>query len=246
MRLKQISVGGRLAVSFFAITILLALSAALLLMQYSTASKALVDVQAIKDKYAGVLIISSMRGSMFKYVTEDESIEKVERWIAGGKTREVYESDVKAVMEEDCVKCHSTTSEMTDAVPNMPLTTYEEVLTYTSRGLPTGKLLRTLHTHMFAIGTVLLVLSLLLAISDVKNFWKVLLIVTGFVGLWLDTGGWVFGQLSESAAWLTVAGGALTSASIAAMALLVLLDCWVKVPLLGRPAPDKGSENNFL
>lgn len=234
MRLKQLETSGRVAVSLFAITILSALLAALSLMQHSTASKGLVDVQAVKDKYAGVLIISAMRGSMYKHVTEDESIAKVERWIAEDMSEEAYESEVKSVMEEDCVNCHSRTSEMTDAIPGMPLTSYEDVVTYTMRGLPTGKLLKALHTHLFAIGTVLLALSLLLASTDLHGVWKVLLTLTGFVGLWLDTGGWVLGRISESAAWLTIGGGALTSGSIAAMALLVLLDCWIKVPLLSR------------
>ncbi len=234
MRLKQLAVGARLAASLYALTVLAALLSALLLMQYSTGSQSLVDVGAVKQKYTGSLLVSAMWGSMYKHVTEDESIAKVERWIAAGRTQEGYEAEVRAVMEEDCTNCHSRTSTMTDAAPGMPLTSYEDVLALSTRGLPDGKLLGSLHTHLFAIGTVLLALSLLMSCSDLQRVWSVLLIAVGFAGLWLDTGGWVLGRSSESAVWLIIAGGAMTSGALAAMAVVVVLDCWIRIPLFSR------------
>lgn len=226
--------GARLAASLYALTVLAALLAALLLMQQSTGSEGWVDVEAVKQKYSGSLVVSAMWGSMYKYVTEDESIGKVERWITAGRTQEGYEAEVQAVMEEDCTNCHSRTSTMTDAVPGMPLTSYEDVLALSTRGLPDGKLLGSLHTHLFAIGTVMLALSVLLSISDLKRVWIVLLIIVGFTGLWLDTGGWVLGRSSEVAVWLIIAGGAMASGALAAMSLAVVFDCWIRVPLLSR------------
>lgn len=234
MRLKQLETSGRLAVSLFAITVLGALFAALLLIQHSTASKGLLDVDAVKRKYTGTLLVSSMWGSMYKHVTEDESIAIVERWIDSGMSREGYEAEVKAVMEEDCTNCHSTGSTMTEAVPDMPLTGYDEVMVFTTRGLPEGKLLRSLHTHLFGIGVALLALSLLLAMTDLRPAWKALLTLSGFLGLWVDTGGWALGRLGDGPEWLIVIGGAMTSGSLAAMAVLVLLDCWMRIPLLSR------------
>lgn len=234
MRLKTLDPAARVAVSLFAVTVLGALLSALVLMQYASGSKALVDVAAIKAKYTGALIVSAMWGPMYKHVTEDASIEAVERWIAGGRSRDGYQAEVAPVMEEDCTNCHSRTSTMTDAAPGLPLTSYEDVLALSQRGLPPGKLERTLHVHLFGLATALLLLSLMLAASDLRRVWRILLPLGGFLGLWMDTSGWILGRFGEWAVWFIIGGGSLMSASLGAMAGLVLLDCWFRIPLLSR------------
>lgn len=236
MRLKALPVGGRLTVSLFVVTMLGALLSAELLVHHTMGGD--LGIDAVKAKYAGSLLVSAMRGSMYEHVTEDESIAIVERWIAAGATKEGYENDgVRDVMEEDCTNCHSKTSTMTDAMTSMPLTSFEEVKELAARGLPSGKLLMQVHVHAYALGVVLLVLGLLLAVADVAPAWKVLLPLAGFTGLWLDTAGWILGAVGEWAAWLIVGGGGLLAGGIAAMSVVVLLDCWVRVPLIGRSPP---------
>jgi hypothetical protein len=234
LRLKDLAAGGRLAVSLFCITVLAALVSATFLVVQSTGSSSLVDIDAVKQKYTQSLLVGAMWGSMYEYVTEDESIHIVERWIAAGTPQDLYEAEVKAVMAEDCTNCHSRSSTMTRAVPSMPLTSFEDVVAFTPRGLPDGKLLRGLHFHLFGIGTALLALGVLLAVTDLAGFWKVVTPLAGFVGLWLDTGGWVAGRFTEAAAYMIVAGGTLVNASLGAMAVLVLLDCWVRIPFVSR------------
>jgi len=236
MRLKTLHVGGRLAVSLFAITLLGALASAELLMLYSLGGA--VSVDKVKAKYAGSLLVSSMYGSMYEYVTEDESIKIVEDWIAAGTTEQGYEDAVKAVMEEDCTKCHSKSSTMTDAMPGMPLTSFEETKKLTVRGLPSGKLLMQLHVHAFALATVLLVLTLLFSAADIALVWKVLLPVVAYLGLWMDFAGWLLGSVGEWAVWFIMGGGGLLAATIAAMSVVILLDPWMKVPVLGRTFYD--------
>jgi len=236
MRLKTLELGGRLAVTLFAVTLLGALASAELLILHSMGGDMSVD--KVKAKYAGSLLVSAMRGSMYEHVTEDESIAIVERWIAGGATEAGYGEGVADVMDEDCTNCHSKDSTMTEAMPGMPLTTFEEVEKLSARGLPSGKLLMQLHVHAFALGTILLVLALVFCAADIAPLWKVVLPVTAFLGLWLDTAGWVFGSFGEWAAWFIVGGGGLLAASIAAMSAVALLDCWIKVPLIGRTPPN--------
>jgi hypothetical protein len=236
LRLKDLAAGGRLAVSLFCITVLAALAASTFLVVQSTSSSSLVDIDAVKQKYTQSLLVGAMWGSMYEYVTEDESIHIVEHWIGAGTPQDLYEAEVRAVMAEDCTNCHSRTSTMTKAIPSIPLTSFEDVVAFSPRGLPDGKLLRGLHFHLFGIGTALLALGVLLAVTDLAAFWKVVIPLAGFVGLWIDTGGWIAGRFTEAAAYMIVAGGTLVNASLGAMALLVLLDCWIRIPLLsGRP-----------
>ncbi len=236
MRLKSLELGGRLAVTLFAVTLLGALASAELLILHSLGGD--MGIDKVKAKYAGSLLVSAMRGSMYEHVTEDESIAIVERWIAGGATQAGYADGVADVMEEDCTNCHSKGSTMTEAMPGMPLTSHEEVEKLTARGLPGGKLLMQLHVHTFALGTILLVLALVFCAADIAPLWKVVLPVAAFAGLWLDTAGWVLGSFGEWAAWFIVAGGGLLAASIAAMSAVVLLDCWIRVPVIGRAPRD--------
>jgi hypothetical protein len=237
MRLKRFVLGARVAVSLFAVTLLGALASAELLIYHSLGET--LEVSAVKAKYAGSLLVSAMHGSMYEYVTEDESIVIVEEWIAAGATQQGYDDGVKAVMEEDCTNCHSRSSTMTDAMPGMPLTRFEDVKKLTVRGLPGGKLLMQLHVHIFALGVIVLILSLLLAAADIGRLWQVLLPIVGFLGLWMDAAGWVLGSVGEWAVWLIMGGGGLLAAAIGLMSLLVLLDCWLRVPLLGRiPDPE--------
>jgi len=238
MRLKALPVGGRLAVSLFSLTVLYALLSSMLLIVYSTGSTAMVDLEAVKNKYARNMLTGAMWGSMYEHVTEDESIRIVERWIAAGKPRALYDAEVAAVMKEDCTNCHSRTSTMTKAIPSIPLTSYEDVVASSTQGLPDGKLLKGLHFHLFGIGTTLLALGALLAFSGLGGFWKVVLPLAGFAGLWLDTTGWIVGRFSEVAAYMIVSGGALMSSAIGAMAVLVLLDCWIRVPVISGDDDD--------
>jgi hypothetical protein len=233
-RLRQLETGGRLAVSLFCLTVLFALTASILLVMYSTASSGLVDPAAVKRKYAQNMMTGAMWGSMYEYVTEDESIHITQRWIDAGFPRDLYESEVKLIMAEDCTNCHSASSTMTKAIPSIPLTSYEDVVSFSTQGLPDGKLLKGLHVHLFGIGSALVILGVLLAFTGLAPLWKALIPLVGFAGLWLDTAGWIAGRVTESAAWMIIGGGALMNGALGAMAVLVLLDCWVRVPLLSE------------
>jgi len=235
MRLKNLNPGGRIAVTLFALSLLAALASAEILIFHSLGYEMSVD--KVKAKYTGSLLVSAMWGSMYEYVTEDESIAIVEHWIAEGATEEGYKDGVEQVMDEDCTNCHSKTSTMSEAMPGMPLTSYAETRALSKRGLPTGKLLMQLHVHAFALATILVVLALMFCAADIFGIWKVLGPIVGFAGLWLDTAGWIFGMIGEWAAWWIMIGRGLLAAAIAGMAVVIMIDCWAKVPIIGK-SPD--------
>lgn len=77
----------------------------------------------------------AMHTGMYDFVTDDESLDTIERWIAAGTPRDMYVREVRPVMRLDCVKCHNTTATRTYAVPNMPLSSYEDVVSWTRAGV---------------------------------------------------------------------------------------------------------------
>ncbi len=79
-------------------------------------------------------LVRSMRTTMYEFVSEDESIDIVADWVAAGTPRARYLGEVKPILKEDCTKCHSTSSSQTYAIPELPLTSYEETLALSREG----------------------------------------------------------------------------------------------------------------
>ncbi|WP_201348815.1 NADPH oxidase family protein [Neptunomonas japonica] len=80
-------------------------------------------------------LVRSMRTNMYEFVSEDESIDVMQEWIAAGAQQNEFESKIKPILKEDCTKCHNRTSTMTYAIPNMPLSHYEDVLAFVDKGI---------------------------------------------------------------------------------------------------------------
>jgi cytochrome b subunit of formate dehydrogenase len=77
-------------------------------------------------------LVKSMKTTMYEYVADDEEIEFVEKWINNGaKNNAFFKEEILTIMEYDCQNCHSTTSTMSEAAPDIPLTSYEEVVKFT-------------------------------------------------------------------------------------------------------------------
>jgi hypothetical protein len=192
------------------------------------------SLEKVQQKYGGILLVSAMKGSMYDEVSEDESIETVKAWVEAGSPKDLYESEIASIMDDDCTSCHSASSTMTDAITSMPLTSYEEVLATTTRGQPWSKLVVETHTHLFSIGMMMLVLGVLLAHTNIQSWVKNMLILAGFSGLWGDTLFWTMAKFVGFVGYLIPLTGGLMVGSICAMAGIVLLACWVKVPFISK------------
>lgn len=77
-------------------------------------------------------IVVSMKTTMYEYVAEDEDIHKMARWIEeGSENNAFFRSEILPMMKRDCTSCHNTSSTMTDAAPEIPLSRYEDIKNYT-------------------------------------------------------------------------------------------------------------------
>ncbi len=72
-------------------------------------------------------LVRSMKTTMYEFVSEDESIDEVNKWIDNGMPKDDYHDIIRPIMKEDCSKCHSASSTMTYAIPSLPLSYYDEV-----------------------------------------------------------------------------------------------------------------------
>ncbi|WP_392339176.1 hypothetical protein [Moritella marina] len=192
------------------------------------------SLSTVQQKYAGIAIVSTMRGSMYDHVSDDDYIEVVKDWVEAGSSQALYESDIAAIMDEDCTDCHSAGSTMTDAMTSMPLTTYDEVKALTKKGIPWSKLAVETHAHLFSIAMMVFILGMLLSITQVFNWIKYVLICAAFLGLWGDVLFWTLAKFVGFVGYLIPVTGGLLISAIAVMAIVVLLDCWSRVPWISK------------
>lgn len=109
-------------------------------------------------------LVRSMRSTMNEFVSDDEYIAVAERWIAAGLPRDLYEQELAPFIDDECGKCHSTSSTQTYAIPDMPLTSYEQVAAWTGAGVL---------SHQFRInvsGLALLALASVLWVFSLQRF----------------------------------------------------------------------------
>lgn len=238
MTLKSLNTPAKLAVTFFLGSVLIATVSALILlgliMSEETTGFVIPSIEGLKLKYTYPQIVSSMKKSMYEYVTEDESIDAVERWILDGKTKETFEVVVLPIMQEDCTKCHSVTSQMTEAVPSIPLTRYDEVLPLTEAGYSWTQMAKQAHTHLFGIAVFLVILSGLMAYTSFLPWIQYTLITLSSVSLWLDILGWWLAKFVVDYVYVIYVSGAVMSSSIMVIVGLVFLDLWATVPWISR------------
>lgn len=84
------------------------------------------------------LLINAMKTTMYEYVADDEDIEIVAVWINNGSPNDdAFLTEILPIIKENCTKCHSTSSTMSDAAPDKPLVTHEDLKNYLVPGLPT-------------------------------------------------------------------------------------------------------------
>ncbi len=80
-------------------------------------------------------LVRSMRSTMYEFVSEDESIERIADWIAAGGSEARFQQEILPLLQEDCTKCHSHSSTQTYAIPSLPLGSYQEALALSHSGI---------------------------------------------------------------------------------------------------------------
>ncbi len=80
-------------------------------------------------------VVRSMKTTMYEFVSEDESIDDVMQWINNGMPRDDFHDIIQPIMKEDCSKCHSASSTMTYAIPSLPLSYYDDVVSLSGNGI---------------------------------------------------------------------------------------------------------------
>lgn len=233
MSIQQLNTQAKTAISLFLLFVITATISSVILLGLELSGKSeglnIPTISQIQNKYTMPSIVSAMKGSMYKEVTDDSDIDTVHNWIKEGSKKEgkLYD-DAWKIIQTDCANCHSKTSKMSRAIPSMPFDTYEQVMTHTDAGYSWSKMSKQAHIHMFGISTFLILITLMFAYTTYKDSIKNALILASFGGAFLDIFSWWFSKFVPSLVYLIFAMGGLMVSSILLMSVLVLANIWKK------------------
>lgn len=247
MRLNTLNFHAKLGITGFLITVLIGvISAAILIgLLYSGHDRGfrLPEMDKVKAKYSKSILVGSMKTSMYRYVTTDEDIEIIAKWIKdGAKEDDYFRDEVMYIIEADCQKCHSRTATMTGAIPSMPLSNYDDIRKYTEKGYSWTLMAKSAHTHLLGIGVFMVLVSLLMAFSSYQSWIKTSLLTIAWVSLWVDISSWWLAKFSDLFAYLLTIFGTFEVGAISVMSGLCLIDIWIKIPACFQEQSKSGKD----
>jgi hypothetical protein len=165
-------------------------------------------------------------GSMAQFLTKPGDKEKILTWIQDGAEQSGYETVVRPILQENCIRCHNPNGLQRFA----PLTSYEQVMTVAQidRGEPTALWARVAHTHIQSIGLIFFVLAGAFSFTSLKPAVKNLVIVLPFVLLLVDFGARFLAKFVPGIVYLMLVSGAGMGLLFLVMIVTPLYEMWLK------------------
>ncbi|RMG92245.1 MAG: hypothetical protein D6703_02420 [Zetaproteobacteria bacterium] len=149
-------------------------------------------------------------------------------WIEHGTPKEEFELQVKPILDNNCIMCHSAESGM-----NIPhLTSYEEVLklTETDTGTPIPALVRVSHIHLFGIAFILFLVGRIFILCEMAVWIKRVTVAIPFLFLLMDIISWFITKAMPEFAYVVVISGGLMGLSLWGQILCSLYQMWFYRP----------------
>ncbi len=166
-------------------------------------------------------------GAMKSYYSSDVDKNAVIAWIRSGADQSRYDETVTPILAKSCTICHSSEG----SEPNIPLTTYDEVMKYvgvSTESVSPLLLGRLSHTHLISHGVMFLLLSLIFLATQIKDRWKILLVFVAYFGIVADVLSWWLAKTAVFFNYSIVVAGALLGISFLFFFFVPLWEMWVK------------------
>ena len=164
--------------------------------------------------------INGIMEANLKYKSDKEVILK---WINGGAEDEGYKEKIAAILNRDCILCH------TPAInPSLPdLTRYDGVSEVAhGGGAPISVLIRVSHIHLFGIAFILFFVGKIFILCDMNVIVKRVAVVTPFAAMLLDVLSWFITKSISEFAYVVVASGALMGFSMGMQIVVSVYQMW--------------------
>jgi len=175
---------------------------------------------------SGTRLEAALRGQMAGYINPDDRTVIV-AWLKDGANRAGFESDVKPIIEGQCLMCHSTAAaKQFGGIP--PLDGFDNMrkMADVDTGLSLLTLMKLSHIHLLGVGLVLLGIGFIFCLAELRPILKYPLILIPFVAILADIIAWFLTKWDPVYAYTVVTSGALLGAAMAAQILISLYQIW--------------------
>ena len=172
---------------------------------------------------SGTRLEAAIRGPMAGYIQEEER-HHVVAWLKEGAPQEGYQQQIKAIVDKNCIVCHSTASGQ-----NLPdFTSYQGLHQFAQvdMGMSIMSLLRLSHIHLFGITLFLFVLGYIFIMAEVNVWFKRFLVLSPMVAVFVDILAWFLTKWDPVYAYTVVIAGAVLGFSMAMQILISLYQIW--------------------
>jgi len=166
---------------------------------------------------------AALKGPMADMLPAEERT-VIFKWISSGATQEVFESDVKPIMEARCIACHDGSN------PHQPkLNSHDEVMKVVVKdtGATISTLVRVSHIHLFGITFIFFIVSSIFTHAYMRPLWmKCVIIVLPFLTILTDIFSWYLTKWIPGFAWFIIGSGALMGISFTVQWVVSMWQMW--------------------
>jgi hypothetical protein len=167
--------------------------------------------------------LESMLNGQMEPMAPDEVRFKLIQWAREGGSIKDWLPEIKPIMEQYCVSCHSEGA----SIPNFNQFENLQKVAQVDEGASIASLTRVSHIHLFGISFIFLFVGWIFGMANFPERWKIILIATPFVFLLLDVLSWWLTKYFPVFAWLTMLGGVGSSLASVIMIVTSLGQMWM-------------------
>jgi len=171
---------------------------------------------------------AAINGPMASNLPNDAAKEIILDWINQGATEDTFNEQVKPILDDSCIMCHSADSGM--SIPF--LTSYNEAiqLTKTDTGATIPALVRVSHIHLFGIAFILFFVGRIFLLCEMEVKLKRTYVALPFIFLLLDISSWFITKIIPDFAYVVVGAGGLVGVTFGLQILICIYQMWLYKP----------------
>ena len=182
-------------------------------------------VYSYYGKRSGSVIENKLNGSMQAMAPEEERL-KIINWVRKGADEDVFNADIRPIIDLRCIACHSATSGM--SLPDFTQFENIAIRAETDSGISFSSLARVSHIHLFGIAFIFMFVGLIFSLAaGVPPALKASAIVMPYIFLFVDIASWWLTKLSPHFAWLVIVSGGMMALSFVFMWTVSMYEMWI-------------------
>lgn len=175
--------------------------------------------------------LETMLNGTMKVNANDQDRATIIKWVREGSTEEEYANKVRAVVADNCLKCHGGN------IPGLAdFTAYEKLKVFAKfdEGKTIDGLTRVSHIHLFGIAFIFFFVCGIFTLAiRIPKLLKIGAIFAPFAFIVIDIGAWWATKWFPNAAYLTIVAGSTYNVAAAFMIITSLYQMWI-MPRRGR------------